>query len=387
MLHPESRKKKTKAPLNIEALPRESIKPITHELVDGMSGDTRSRKEEKKTLERKQRHHSTLMENCKVSGHGELRKIYGENEADGQTEHRWPCTSYIPFIKPQARDPQCHHGYKKSPKKHQQACASVIMGFALTHVSLQISQWMDCAMCPDCWWRNKDTREKPYKGLSTVKSPLFPHGKAISRSTFPVLHPVPIIVVSIRLQGMDHEGNPSFLVYNVIKPFYPSGTCQATFINLVYNIPNDDGGAGLCQYNESIDQAITKFSGRLLWNVPGGKGAVAVQQSLILVFYIKLCPALLEKLLQESVELGAHSGMVVYLRQGGVYEYFWAHPAARPLGVILPLNCSSCGCLDSWAIPKLAIPALPMMAEIPCTKCPNTFSSLIPALCWITAKS
>jgi hypothetical protein len=84
---------------------------------------------------------------------------------------------------------------------------------------------------------------------------------AISRSTFPVLHPVPIVVVSIRLQGMDHEGDPSFLVYNAIKPFYPSGTRQAAFISLVYNIPDDDGGAGLRQYNESIDQAITKFSG------------------------------------------------------------------------------------------------------------------------------
>ncbi|KAF8228434.1 hypothetical protein L208DRAFT_1379353 [Tricholoma matsutake] len=237
---------------------------------------------------------------------------------------------------------------------------------------------------------------------------------------------------------MDHEGDPSFLIYNAIKPFYPSGTLQATYISLVYNIPDNDGGAGLHQYNESIDQVITKFSGcfsytqfivfltthstpdsGLLWNVPGGKGAVAVQQldsrrqisefaqncfaaiwgftsfdlrpnltglflqSLILAF----CPALLEKLFQESVELGAHSGVVIYLGQGGVYEYFWAHPAARPLSVILLLNCSLCGHLDSWAIPKLAILALPMMVEIPCAKCSNTFSSLILALCQITAKS
>ncbi|KAF8228058.1 hypothetical protein L208DRAFT_1460329 [Tricholoma matsutake] len=64
--HPEKKKKRhwkeTKAPLNIEALPRESIKPITYELADGTSSDTRSRKEEKKDTgkkKRKQRHRST----------------------------------------------------------------------------------------------------------------------------------------------------------------------------------------------------------------------------------------------------------------------------------------------------------------------------------------
>ncbi|KAF8230196.1 hypothetical protein L208DRAFT_1477241 [Tricholoma matsutake] len=56
MLHPESRKKKTKAPLNVEALPRESIKPITYELADGTSSDTRyTEKKKKKTLERKKK--------------------------------------------------------------------------------------------------------------------------------------------------------------------------------------------------------------------------------------------------------------------------------------------------------------------------------------------
>jgi hypothetical protein len=75
-----------------------------------------------------------------------------------------------------------------------------------------------------------------------------------------MLHPVPIAVISIRLEGLDHEGDPSFLVYNAIKPFYPTTTCQATFINLVYNIPDDDKGAGLSLYNRDVDQAITKLS-------------------------------------------------------------------------------------------------------------------------------
>ncbi|KAF8235819.1 hypothetical protein L208DRAFT_1457931, partial [Tricholoma matsutake] len=43
-----STKKKTKAPLNVEALPRESIKPITYELADGTSSDTRYTEKKKK---------------------------------------------------------------------------------------------------------------------------------------------------------------------------------------------------------------------------------------------------------------------------------------------------------------------------------------------------
>jgi hypothetical protein len=110
-------------------------------------------------------------------------------------------------------------------------------------------------------------------------------------------------------------------------------------------------------------------------------------QSLILAFYVKLRPALLENLLRESVELGTHSSIIVYLRKGGIYEYLWAHPVARPLGVVLPQNCSSCGRLESWAIPKLAIASLPTTATISCAKCSNAFSCSISALCRVTAKS
>jgi hypothetical protein len=125
-----------------------------------------------------------------------------------------------------------------------------------------------------------------------------------------MLHPAPLAVVSIRLEGLHHEGDPSFLVYNAIKPFYPPGTHPAVFINLVYNIPDDNGRAGLRHYSLDVDEAITKLSkyavlelicfpidshfsygrfvvfltmhstpnGGLLWNVPGRKGAVAVEQ-------------------------------------------------------------------------------------------------------------
>ena len=108
-------------------------------------------------------------------------------------------------------------------------------------------------------------------------------------------------------------------------------------------------------------------------------------QRLILAIYIKLRPALLENILRESVELGVHSGVVVYVRQGGIYEYIWGHPVTRPLGMILPLSCGACGRLDPWLIPTLGISAL--STSISCTKCPNTLPCSIPALCRVTARS
>ena len=110
-------------------------------------------------------------------------------------------------------------------------------------------------------------------------------------------------------------------------------------------------------------------------------------QSLVLAIYVKLRPALVENILRESVELGIHFGIIVYTRQGGIYEYVWAHPVARPLGVTLPLNCGACGRLDSWIVPTLMISALPLNANFSCAKCPNTHSCSIPALCRVTAKS
>ena len=98
-------------------------------------------------------------------------------------------------------------------------------------------------------------------------------------------------------------------------------------------------------------------------------------------------PALLENVLRESVELGIHSGIVVYPRQGGVYEYIWGHPVTRPLGINLPINCSVCGHLDPWLVPTFPISALPITTSLSCAKCPNTFSCSIPALCRVTAKS
>lgn len=110
-------------------------------------------------------------------------------------------------------------------------------------------------------------------------------------------------------------------------------------------------------------------------------------QSLVMAIFVKLRPMLLENILRESVELGAHSGIIVYTQQGGIYEYVWAHPVTRPLGVVLPLNCGTCGHLGPWLVPELAISALPTMTNFSCAKCPNTFQCLILALCHITPKS
>jgi hypothetical protein len=106
-----------------------------------------------------------------------------------------------------------------------------------------------------------------------------------------------------------------------------------------------------------------------------------------LAIYVKLRPVLLENILRESVELGMHSGIIVYVWQGGIYEYIWGHPIARPLGMVLPLNCSACGHLHPWLIPALVISALPMMASLSCARCPNTLPCLILALSRVTAKS
>ena len=35
---------------------------------------------------------------------------------------------------------------------------------------------------------------------------------------------------------------------------------QAIFINLAYNIPNDDGGVGLGRYSQDVDRAVAKLS-------------------------------------------------------------------------------------------------------------------------------
>jgi hypothetical protein len=82
-----------------------------------------------------------------------------------------------------------------------------------------------------------------------MKTLLLLWGVSSSCLMFLMLHPVQIAVISIRLEGLDHEGDPSFLVYNAIKLFSLTTICQATFINLVYNIPDDNGGVGLGLYN------------------------------------------------------------------------------------------------------------------------------------------
>jgi hypothetical protein len=112
----------------------------------------------------------------------------------------------------------------------------------------------------------------------------------------------------------------------------------------------------------------------------------AFLQRLVSAFYVKLRPAMLDNLLRESVELGMHSGLIVYLPQG-VYEYLWAHPSARPFGVALPLNCEGCGRLESWNIPVIKISSLPAVGKFVCKRCAYVFQSSIPSLHRVTSKS
>jgi hypothetical protein len=65
----------------------------------------------------------------------------------------------------------------------------------------------------------------------------------------------------MRLDGIDHEGDPSYLVYNFLKPYYPPGSKQTAYINLSYNVPDDDGGAGFARYERDVDRAIAQLSG------------------------------------------------------------------------------------------------------------------------------
>jgi hypothetical protein len=109
---------------------------------------------------------------------------------------------------------------------------------------------------------------------------------------------------------MEKEGQPAFMVYNFIKPYYPSGVEGVVFVDLVFNIPSDDGGEGLSCYDAQVDKAIENLKGYavtpfvfkisyvlsrytrflvfltthstpddgLLWNVPDAKGAVSVSE-------------------------------------------------------------------------------------------------------------
>src|ERR1700733_247782 len=102
-----------------------------------------------------------------------------------------------------------------------------------------------------------------------------------------------------------------------------------------------------------------------------------------------MCPALLENILRESVELGAHTNMMVYTRQGAIHTYSWGHPIAKPYGVALPLNCKACGRLGSWSVPSMGLSTLPTIGKFPCKGpgCSYVFSCSIPTLHRVGSKS
>jgi hypothetical protein len=56
---------------------------------------------------------------------------------------------------------------------------------------------------------------------------------------------------------------------------------------------------------------------------------------------------LLEAVLPQEVELGAHSG-VVLLQNGKVHRFIWTHVVIRPWGFDVGPQCSSCRVLKPW---------------------------------------
>ena len=78
---------------------------------------------------------------------------------------------------------------------------------------------------------------------------------------FPLLHPLPITIISIRLSGFDHKGDPSYLVFNGIKPYFTKGALPALYINITYSFPSDDDGVGMEKYVKDIKKAVAKLAG------------------------------------------------------------------------------------------------------------------------------
>jgi hypothetical protein len=71
-------------------------------------------------------------------------------------------------------------------------------------------------------------------------------------------------------------------------------------------------------------------------------------QELVLTFFVECCPAILSVVLSNHVHLGAHSDIIIYLKNGIVYEYCWGHKKMCPFGIYLPMGRPKCSCLQSW---------------------------------------
>jgi hypothetical protein len=89
-------------------------------------------------------------------------------------------------------------------------------------------------------------------------------------------------------------------------------------------------------------------------------------QELVLTLYIERRPALVAAILSNHPRLGSHSNIIVYLRNGIIYEYRWGHEHIRPFSMSLPLSCKTCGCLQQWNPPKPKAKSIPKVLVVPC---------------------
>jgi hypothetical protein len=106
-------------------------------------------------------------------------------------------------------------------------------------------------------------------------------------------------------------------------------------------------------------------------------------QELVLAFFVKSRPFLIDALLSSAVDLGAHTGIILYLNSGQVYEYVWSHPVRRPFGADLPISCTKCYRLKPWDIPK-SFPAANTQLHVRCLGCNNAIDFHIPRLFEVT---
>jgi hypothetical protein len=62
---------------------------------------------------------------------------------------------------------------------------------------------------------------------------------------------------------------------------------------------------------------------------------------------------MLDVLLHREPDMGLHTNVVVYLRNGLVWEYKWTHPIRQPHGCVLPVNCPDCCVIEPWGKPEV----------------------------------
>jgi hypothetical protein len=126
---------------------------------------------------------------------------------------------------------------------------------------------------------------------------------------------------------------------------------------------------GLWHEHQGQLNHASNFAGIWGFKVPRFHPSIAnlFLQELILAFFVERRPAILSSVLGNHVRLGAHSDIIVYLKNGIIYEYRWGHERTRPFGIYLPMGCPKCGCLQSWKPLKWTGPKIAQSAIVYCS--------------------